>query len=212
MPSGLTILGYTGTTLCFMVGVQLLRSPASALRGNRVAAVGMLLILGITFGLIAGTGNWPLIIPPLVIGGALGVGSARIVRMTAMPQMVALFNGMGGGSAALIAAQDFRTAVSAGTATPDLTWAIMLSCLIGSLSFAGSLIAFAKLQELLPGRPLTYPFQKQLNATLLLVIVVIGLVLIVATQSLPLFLVFLLLALALGALFVIPIGGADMPV
>ena len=211
MPSGLTILGYTGTTLCFMVGVQLLRSPASALRGNRVAAVGMLLILGITFGLIAGTGNWPLIIPPLVIGGALGVGAARLVRMTAMPQMVALFNGMGGGSAALIATQDFRSALAAHTATPDITWAVMLGCFIGSLSFAGSLIAFGKLQQLLPGRPLIYPYQREVNAAVLLAILALGITGI-AAPSAPPFVVFLILSLALGALFVIPIGGADMPV
>ena len=211
MPSGLTLLGYTGTTVCFMVGVQLLRSPASALRGNRIAAVGMLLIVGITFGLIAGTGNWPLIIPPLVVGGALGVGAARLVRMTAMPQMVALFNGMGGGSAALIATQDFRSALAAHTATPDITWAVMLGCFIGSLSFAGSLIAFGKLQQLLPGRPLIYPYQREINAAVLLAILALGITGI-AAPSAPLFVVFLILSLALGALFVIPIGGADMPV
>ena len=212
-PSGLTIIGYTITAACFMYGVQLLRSPATALRGNRIAAVGMLLIIGITFGLIAtaGTGNWALIIPPIIIGGAAGVYAARMVRMTAMPQMVALFNGMGGGSAALIAAQDFRTAVAAGTATPDVTWAIVLSCFIGSLSFAGSLIAFAKLQELMPGKPLRFRLQTELNAALLLAIVVLG-VIIIFSHSLVLFVIFFILSLALGALFVIPIGGADMPV
>ncbi|MFN2581684.1 MAG: NAD(P)(+) transhydrogenase (Re/Si-specific) subunit beta [Candidatus Dormibacteria bacterium] len=214
MPSGLTIIGFTATAVCFMFGVQLLRSPATALRGNRVAAVGMLLILGITFGLIAtaGTGNWPLIVPPLVVGAALGVYAARAVRMTAMPQMVALFNGMGGGCAALIAAQDFRAAAHAGAATPDITWAILLSCVIGSLSFAGSLVAFAKLQELMPGRPIRFPLQTPLNAALLLAIIAIGVVIIAVSQSTLLFLVFLLLSLALGVLFVIPIGGADMPV
>jgi proton-translocating NAD(P)+ transhydrogenase subunit beta len=211
MPSGLTILGYTGTTICFMVGVQLLRSPATALRGNRVAAAGMLLILGITFGLIGGTGNWPLIIPPLVVGAAIGVAAARQVRMTAMPQMVALFNGMGGGSAALIATQDFRSALASHTATPNITWAIMLSCFIGSLSFAGSGIAFAKLQELMPGRPLIYSYQREVNAGLLLAIVALGITGIVAPSA-AVFIVFLILSLALGTLFVIPIGGADMPV
>src|SRR5437660_255902 len=143
-PAPLTILGYTVTAVSFMFGVQLLRSAATARRGNRVAAVGMLLVLGITAGLIGGNGNWVYIIPPVIIGTALGAVSARAVRMTAMPQMVALFNGMGGGCAALIAAQDFRTAVASNTANADITWAIMLSCFIGSISFAGSLIAFAK--------------------------------------------------------------------
>ena len=132
--------------------------------------------------------------------------------MTAMPQMVALFNGMGGGSAALIAAQDFRTAVASGTAHPDITWAIMVSCIIGSLSFAGSLVAFAKLQELMPGRPLTYRLQSAVNGLLLLVILALGVYLIVGDQNLALFAVFIVLSLLLGVLFVVPIGGADMPV
>jgi NAD(P) transhydrogenase subunit beta len=211
-PSALTILGYMVTSISFMFGIQLLRSPATARLGNRVAGVGMLLVIGITAGLIGSNGNWGYIIPPIVIGTALGAGSARVVRMTAMPQMVALFNGMGGGSAALIAAQDFRSAVASGTAHPDITWAIMLSCFIGSISFAGSLVAFAKLQELLPGRPLTYPLQKPINGVLLAGIAAIAVYLIVADQNLALFAIFVALALLLGVLFVVPIGGADMPV
>ena len=106
-PSALTTLGYLVTAVAFMFGIQLLRSPATARQGNRIAAVGMLLVLGITAALIHNTGNWPLIIPPIIVGTIIGAVSARLVRMTAMPQMVALFNGMGGGSAALIASQDF---------------------------------------------------------------------------------------------------------
>jgi len=211
-PSALTIFGYMLTSVSFMLGIHLLRSPATARTGNRVAAIGMLLVLAITFALINNTGNWPLIIPPIVLGTGIGFMSARLVRMTAMPQMVALFNGMGGGSAALIAAQDFRTTVENGTAHPDITWAIMLSCLIGSISFTGSLIAFAKLQELLPGRPLTYPLQKPLNGALLLAIIGIGVYLVIVSQSTTLFALFVSLSLTLGILFVIPIGGADMPV
>jgi len=211
-PAPLTILGYTVTAVCFMYGVQLLRSPATARLGNRVAAVGMLLVVGITFGLIGGTSNWLYILPPMVIGAVIGAYAAHAVRMTAMPQMVALFNGMGGGSAALIAAQDFRSAVASGTAQPDITWAIMLSCFIGSISFSGSLIAFAKLQELISGRPMTYPLQRPVNATILLAIVAIAIYLIVVNQSLLLFAVLIVLSLLLGVLFVVPIGGADMPV
>jgi NAD(P) transhydrogenase subunit beta len=211
LPSGLTILGYAGTVTCFMAGVYLLRAPSTALRGNRIAAVGMLLILGITFALIAGTHNWPLIVPPLVLGAALGVYAARTVRMTAMPQMVALFNGMGGGAAALVATQDFRSALASHTATADITWSIMLGCLIGSLSFAGSLIAFGKLQDLLPARPIIFSFQREINAALLAAIVVLAVIGIVAPNPVQ-FVVLFVLSLALGALFVIPIGGADMPV
>src|ERR1019366_10004904 len=117
-----------------------------------------------------------------------------------------------GGSAALIAAQDFRTAVAGDTAHPDITWAIMVSCVIGSLSFAGSMVAFAKLQELMPGRPLTYRLQSAVNGLLLVVIVAIAVYLIVGDQNLALFAVFIVLSLLLGVLFVIPIGGVDLPV
>ncbi|HEX6539273.1 MAG TPA: NAD(P)(+) transhydrogenase (Re/Si-specific) subunit beta [Candidatus Dormibacteraeota bacterium] len=211
LPSGLTTLGYTGTVICFMAGVYLLRSPKTALQGNRVAAAGMLLIIGITFGLITGTHNWPLIVPPLVVGAAVGVYAARTVRMTAMPQMVALFNGMGGGAAALVATQDFRSALEAHAATPDITWSIMLGTIIGSLSFAGSMIAFAKLQDLMPGRPILFPFQREINAGLLLAILVLGFIGVFAPDPVQ-FVVLFVLALALGVLFVVPIGGADMPV
>ena len=211
LPSGLTILGYTVTVICFMSGVYLLRSPATALNGNRIAAAGMLLIIGITFGLIAGTHNWPLIIPPLIVGAGAGVYAARTVRMTAMPQMVALFNGMGGGAAALVATQDFRSALAAHAATPDLTWSIMAGCIIGSLSFTGSMIAFGKLQTLLPGRPILFQFQREINAGLLVAILVLAVIGIFWPSPVQ-FIFMFLLALALGALFVVPIGGADMPV
>jgi len=102
--------------------------------------------------------------------------------------------------------------VASGTAHPDITWAIMVSCIIGSLSFAGSLVAFAKLQELMPGRPLTYSLQSAVNGLLLLVILALGIYLIVGDQNLALFAVFIVLSLVLGVLFVVPIGGADMPV
>ena len=211
LPSGLTTLGYTGTVICFMTGVYLLRSPKTALQGNRVAAVGMLLILGITFGLIGGTHNWPRIVAPLIVGTGAGVYAARTVRMTAMPQMVALFNGMGGGAAALVATQDFRTALAAHAATPDITWSIMLGTVIGSLSFAGSLVAFAKLQGLMPGRPILFPYQREINAALLLAILVLGFIGVFAPEPVQ-FIFLFLLALGLGVLFVVPIGGADMPV
>src|ERR1700676_2290622 len=111
-PSALTTFGYMLTAISFMFGIQLLRSPATARQGNRVAAVGVLLVLGLTAPLTHNTSNCPLITPPILVGTAVGAVSARLVRMTAMPQMVALLSGMGGGYAALIATQDFRTAVA----------------------------------------------------------------------------------------------------
>ena len=170
----------------FIQGLRGLSGPTTAVRGNRIAAVGMGIAVIATL-LNPLEGNWGLIALGLALGTAVGVPAARQVRMTAMPQMVALFNGMGGGSAALIAAQDFRTAVENGTAHPDITWAIMISCLIGSISFTGSLIAFAKLQELMPGRPLTYPLQKPLNGALLLGIIGIGVYLVIVNQAPALF-------------------------
>ena len=211
LPSGLTLLGYTATIFCFMYGVYLLRSPATALRGNRLAAVGMLLVLGITFGLISSSHHWALIALPIAGGAAAGVYAARMVRMTAMPQMVALFNGMGGGAAALVATQDFRNAIAANAATADLTWSIMAGVVIGSLSFAGSLVAFAKLQGILPGRPIIYQYQRELNGVLAVFVLALAFLGIFAPSG-PQFDALLVVALVLGVLFVVPIGGADMPV
>ena len=182
-PSALTTLGYMVTAVSLHV-----RHPAAALArhgAHRAIALPQLACCSCSASqsaLIHNTGNWPLIIPPIIVGAVIGAVSARLVRMTAMPQMVALFNGMGGGSAALIAAQDYRTAVAHLTATPDITWAIMVSCIIGSLSFAGSMVAFAKLQELMPGRPLTYRLQSAVNGLMLVVILAIGVYLVVGDQ------------------------------
>ena len=133
--------------------------------------------------------------------------------MTAMPQMVALFNGVGGGAAALIALADFHDSIAApGDLDLNVSVAIVLSALIGSVSFAGSMIAFAKLQELMPGRPITYPGQKYGNLLLLAVLVGLGIAIVAGVESEALLVALILGALAFGVLFVLPIGGADMPV
>ncbi len=138
----------------FIFGLMGLTGPRTAVRGNRIAAVGMAIAVIATF-LIPGIGNWGLIILGIVIGTAIGVPAARNVQMTAMPQMVALFNGVGGGAVALIAWSEFRhTNGYSGEATYVAIFSLF-SAIIGSVSFWGSNIAFAKLQELLPGRPIS---------------------------------------------------------
>ncbi|MGH7642103.1 MAG: NAD(P)(+) transhydrogenase (Re/Si-specific) subunit beta [Candidatus Dormibacteria bacterium] len=212
----LVALGYLVTVVLFVFGIRLLGSPATARNGNRLAAVGMLVALVVTF-IGLGALPWVAVLPALVVGAGIGAVAARAVRMTAMPQMVALFNGMGGGAAALIGADEFvrRTAhLSAGTSTiaPGNSVPIMLGCLIGSISFSGSLIAFCKLQGVMRGSPITFPNQRVANGLLLALIVALGVVLIAFDASPWLFLLFEVLALCFGVAFVLPIGGADMPV
>jgi NAD(P) transhydrogenase subunit beta len=153
-----------------------------------------------------------LIAAGVAVGTVIGVLSARLVRMTAMPQMVALFNGVGGGAAALVAASEFhRLAPAVGHMTEDGMGAILFSALIGSISFSGSLVAFGKLQELLPGRPILFAGQQVVNALLFAGLIAFGAIA-GATEE-GLWMVLLLLgALLFGVLLVLPIGGADMPV
>jgi NAD(P) transhydrogenase subunit beta len=149
----------------------------------------------------------------MAIGGGFGAVAARRVKMTAMPQMVALFNGVGGGAAALIAlAELHRILPEPGRPKIDIALAIALSGLIGAISFSGSLIAFAKLQELIRGRPITYPGQKIVNLALLGVCVALSVVLVAGVQDEWLLWLVIGGAALFGALFVLPIGGADMPV
>jgi NAD(P) transhydrogenase subunit beta len=148
-----------------------------------------------------------------VIGSAFGLVGARRVKMTAMPQMVALFNGVGGGAAALVALAEFHELAPApGRIQGDISVAILLSALIGSISFAGSLIAFGKLQELIKGQPITYPGQKLVNAAVFAGCLVVGAVILTGSEQQWLLWVMLAGALVFGVIFVLPIGGADMPV
>ena len=132
--------------------------------------------------------------------------------MTAMPQMVAMFNGMGAGAAMFVGVGDFRDLSQFGDLAATQSITILLSCLIGSLSFTGSAVAFAKLQELMTGRPITYPMQKELNAGILVLILALGIAIVAMGHGAVLLALYIVLALALGVLFVLPVGGADMPV
>lgn len=195
----------------FIYGLMGLTGPKTAVRGNWIAAAGMTLAVVAT--LLQVRHNWILIVVGLVIGAALGVPSARQVKMTAMPQMVALFNGVGGGAVALIAWSEFRSTEGFSGEPTHVVVASMFAAIIGSISFWGSLIAFGKLQEILPGRPIGLGKAQQLvNGLLLLGAVACAVV--AGLGGAPQIWIVLLLVLAavLGVLVVLPIGGADMPV
>jgi proton-translocating NAD(P)+ transhydrogenase subunit beta len=203
---------YLVTIVCFILALRFLSSPRHARRGNWIGGVGMLIAIVTTL-LLDGIGNWALIVPGGVIGSAVGVIGARTVRMTAMPQMVALFNGVGGGAAALVALAEFhRIAPEPGRVHGTQAVSIVLSALIGSVSFAGSLVAFAKLQELIHGRPIVFAGQNAVNSAILIGAAALGVAAIAGVQGQWVLVALILLALAFGVLFVLPIGGADMPV
>jgi len=207
-----TNLVYLATIVTFILALRFLSSPAHARRGNQIGAVGMLVAIAVTFAQSGLTSYWAIALG-MLIGGGFGAVAARKVKMTAMPQMVALFNGVGGGAAALVSlAELHRILPDPGTPKVDIGLSIVLSALIGSISFAGSMIAFAKLQELIGGRPITYSGQQYVNAALFLSCVAAGIALVAGVQQEWLLWALVAGALVFGVLFVLPIGGADMPV
>jgi H+-translocating NAD(P) transhydrogenase subunit beta len=194
-----------------ILGIKRLSSPATARSGNVIAAIGMVIALAFTL-LDSDVDTYWLILAGLAVGTVVGVASARLVKMTAMPQMVALFNGVGGAAAALIAAAEFhRLAPGSEAVAHDAMGAMLFSALIGSFSFSGSLIAFGKLQELLPGRPLVFAGQQVVNAVLVALLLAFGAIA-GATEAGVWIVLLVAGALLLGVLLVLPIGGADMPV
>jgi NAD(P) transhydrogenase subunit beta len=195
----------------FIYGLMGLTGPKTAVRGNWIAAAGMALAVMAT--LLQVEHNWLLIVVGLVVGAALGVPSARQVKMTAMPQMVALFNGVGGGAVALIAWSEFRTTDGFSTEPAHVVVASLFAAIIGSISFWGSLIAFGKLQEILPGRPIGLgKAQQPVNGLLLIGAVACAVVAGLGGAPQIWIVGLLVLAAVLGVLVVLPIGGADMPV
>jgi NAD(P) transhydrogenase subunit beta len=190
----------------FIAGLHMLRGPRTAVRGNQVAAVGMAIAIIATL-LQPGVGDWLLIVIGVAVGVAVGVPSARSVKMTAMPQMVALFNGVGGGAVALISIVEFRGA--GGDLPAETLIPILFAAIIGSISFWGSNIAFLKLQELMKGSLKT---PKAVTGLLLAIPVALAVVIAAGSESELLFWLILLSAGALGIFAVVPIGGADMPV
>jgi NAD(P) transhydrogenase subunit beta len=204
---------YLISATTFLVALKGLGSPKHARRGNMVAASGMLLAVVATFFKYVDGHSlhhvW-LILLGIFIGAVVAVPVARFVKMTAMPQLVAIFNGVGGGAAALVSITEFVHIKSTHPAT-YVTLEVLLGVLIGTVSVSGSAIAFAKLQELMTGRPVTYPGQQIINGVVgagALVLIVTILV----NGSTPLLWILLALAFVLGIAFVLPIGGADVPV
>ena len=204
-------VAYLVAAILLIVGVKRLSHPRTARSGNWIAAVGMAIAIAFTFAIEEIDQYW-LMLGGIAIGTVIGVASARAVRMTAIPQMVALFNGVGGGAAALIAASEFhRLAPETGRLEGDVLVGILFSAVVGSVSFWGSLVAFGKLQGLVAGRPLVFPGQNVFNAVVGLALV--ALVALTVTTEHGIWLVLLcVVAAVLGVLFVLPIGGADMPV
>ena len=196
----------------FILGLRLVTHPRTARRGNLIAAIGMAVALVATL-LIDTVGDYGLIALGIAVGTAVGIPAARNVKMTAMPQMVALFNGVGGGAVALISWADYRHALAGGGNPPlETLIPILFAAIIGSVSFWGSNIAFGKLQEVIPGRPIQLPGQRFINIGLLALAVGCAVAIAAGTESQPLFILILVSAAVLGNMFVLPIGGADMPV
>jgi H+-translocating NAD(P) transhydrogenase subunit beta len=205
---------YIAAFSLFILGIRQGTHPRTARRGNMIAAAGMLVAIAITLSLDV-IGNGALILIGILVGTAVGVIASYRVQMTAMPQMVALYNGVGGGAAALISWSEFRHTTAGAEGIPlDIFVPILFSTVVGSVSFWGSNIAFGKLQELLPSRPILLPFQHIFNG-LLLAAILTGCIVLGIDHESPsegLYIAVLIGAAVLGNLFVLPIGGADMPV
>jgi NAD(P) transhydrogenase subunit beta len=209
-------LVYVLAAACFVVGLHLMNSPATARRGNQVSMAGMIvagvatLILLIHDGTVTATG-WIVLIAGALIGSAVGLYAAQSVQMTAMPQLVSAFNSVGGGAAALVAIYGYINAESNGGVLGTTTVFTVLDVLIGSVTFAGSIIAAGKLQGFIPGQPIIFKGSRLLNVGLAVVAVGTA-AFMFSTASLPALLILVLAALAFGVMMVLPIGGADMPV
>jgi H+-translocating NAD(P) transhydrogenase subunit beta len=210
-------LVYVLAAACFVVGLHLMNSPATARRGNQVSTAGMViagvatLILLIHDGTVTAAG-WIVLISGALIGSAVGLYAAQGVQMTAMPQLVSMFNSVGGGAAALVAIYGYINSESnAGGVLGTTTVFTLLDVLIGSVTFSGSIIAAGKLQGLISGQPIIFKGSRLINVGL--AVVAIGTAgFLLSTASLPGLLIVVLAAMAFGVMMVLPIGGADMPV
>jgi NAD(P) transhydrogenase subunit beta len=209
--------------VCFVLGLVRMNSPATARNGNLLSAAGMAVAIGATAVLILarqalGDGfsavGWAIILLGVAVGGGLGLYTARTVKMTAMPQLVSLFNAVGGGAAALIAIEDYLNLAGAGAAIPLPTnLFIVLDIIIGSITFTGSLVASGKLQGIVPGRPIMVPGGQLVTLALAAVTVLAAVILFATgTPNVAVMLVILAAALVFGVTMTLPIGGADMPV
>ncbi len=202
-------LSYLLSSILFILGLKNLSSPKTARRGNQLAMSAMLIAIIVTL-----TKNeildFTYIIIGLIIGSAIGVMIARKIQMTAMPQMVALFNGLGGGASALVALAEYHRLT--GELRIDVIISMVVSLFIGAVTFTGSLVAFGKLQGLVRSAPVVFKAQRLLNILLFTLFLIMGIIVIINPANSTGLLIILVTALILGVLFVVPIGGADMPV
>ena len=199
---------YVFASVLFIFGLKMLGSQTTARRANMISAVGMLLAIVATLLMKGLDYRW--IVLGLAVGSLIGAVAAYKVKMTAMPEMVGLFNGFGGLSSLLVGWAEYHARPNSPTFT---LVSIFLAVLIGAVTFSGSMVAYLKLAEKVSGKPVLYPAQKPLNALLILVTVALGgWVVVDPTSTYVVFLVAVGLSLLLGILLTIPIGGADMPV
>jgi NAD(P) transhydrogenase subunit beta len=219
---------YIAAAVMFIFGIKWLGNAATARRGNRISSLGMLLAVVAT--LLYGGLDWPLVAAGILLGAAIGLVAAQRVKMTGMPEMVALFNGFGGLASLLVGAAEYyklshlggpvflrELAAQTGVAVPAafVAAAIGLTILVGGITFTGSMVAWAKLAEKISGRPLVFAGQKTINLFLLaasLAAVAVVAAVPLAPWSAPIVIGLLALALLIGILMTIPIGGGDMPV
>ncbi len=204
-------IAYIVSAILFILGLKRLGSPATARSGNRLSALAMLLAILATV-LSNDIASWEWILAGVIAGSGIGAFSARKVQMTSMPQLVAIFNGLGGAASAVVAAGELIRLIDLGESIPqDVSITIMASVIIGGVTLTGSFIAYAKLQGVVPTRPLLLPIRNVINISLLIGMV-ISITWFVIDPSVTAFLTAAAMALTLGILIVIPIGGADMPV
>jgi H+-translocating NAD(P) transhydrogenase subunit beta len=208
---------YVAAASCFVLGLHLMNSPATARRGNQVSTAGMAAAVAATLALIIHSGaisatGWIVMITGALAGGGAGLYFARTVQMTAMPQLVSVFNAVGGGAAALVAIHDYMRLTGAAIAVPESTTVTtVLDVIIGAVTFSGSIIAAGKLQGLINSAPVTFRGQRSVN--LVLAAIALGAAgYLIATPSLTGLVLIIIAALAFGVSMVMPIGGADMPV
>ncbi len=209
-PDTLLQLVYLLSATLFVFGLKRMGSPATARQGNRMAALAMLIAIVATL-IEQDILSWQLVAAGIVLGSVIGAFLARTVKMTDMPQLVGVFNGLGGGASGVVAAAEFFR-LGGGSLGLEAGITILLSTLIGAVTLSGSFIAFGKLQRFISGAPLTFPFSRTLNAMLFLAILVIAGMQVTGEATVTMYLVLTGLALLLGILLVTPIGGADMPV
>ncbi len=210
-----TQLIYVLSASCFVLGLHQMNNPATARRGNQVSIAGMVAAIAVTLAIVIHSGaitatGWAVMIAGALVGSAVGLYSARTVQMTAMPQLVSVFNAVGGGAAALVAIHDYMR-LSSGHVAVSTTVTTLLDVLIGSVTFSGSIIAAGKLQGIITSAPVTFPGARVVN--LLLAVIALGTGgYMIASYSPPGLIIVIVAALAFGVSMVMPIGGADMPV